>query len=158
MECSTDSVGTATTQASTPAVSESERFDGIDLLALSNSLATPFYAYLANAIRQRIAALQNVLVGMDAVVCFAVKANLTLAILQLMAEAGVGADMVSSVELRRSLRATIPASNIVFSGVGKSDAEAEVFVDDGRYALIRRRQSFEDMVVGEQAAKSWRAL
>ena len=97
--------------------------DGIDLHALGSALSTPFYAYSANAIRQRIADLQHELLGMDAVICFAVKANPTLAILQLMAKAGVGADIVSSGELRRSLRAGIPASKIVFSGVGKSDAE-----------------------------------
>jgi diaminopimelate decarboxylase len=98
---------------------------------LGNALATPFYAYSANAIRQRIANLQHALAGMDAVVCFAVKANPTLAILQLMAEAGVGADIVSSGELRRSLRAGIPASRIVFSGVGKSDAEIAEALEAG---------------------------
>jgi diaminopimelate decarboxylase len=108
-----------------------ERFDGIDLLSLGNALATPFYAYSANAIRQRIADLQHALAGMDAAVCFAVKANPTLAILQLMAEAGVGADIVSSGELRRSLRAGIPASRIVFSGVGKSDAEIAEALEAG---------------------------
>ena len=131
MECSTDSVATATTQASTPVVSESERFDGIDLLALGNALATPFYAYSANAIRQRIADMQHELRDLDAAICFAVKANPTLAILQLMAKAGVGADIVSSGELHRSLRAGIPASKIVFSGVGKSDAEIAEALDAG---------------------------
>ena len=131
LECSTDAAGSATTQLSSPAVSESGCFDGIDLHALGSALATPFYAYSANAIRQRIADLQHALAGMDAVVCFAVKANPTLAILQLMAEAGVGADIVSSGELRRSLRAGIPASRIVFSGVGKSDAEIAEALDVG---------------------------
>lgn len=131
MECSTDSAGAATTPASPSAVLESKQFDGIDLHALGNALATPFYAYSANAIRQRIAGLQHELLGMDAVICFAVKANPTLAILQLMAKAGVGADIVSSGELRRSLRAGIPASKIVFSGVGKSDAEIAEALDAG---------------------------
>lgn len=131
MECFIDSAGTATTQASPPAVAEGERFDGINLLALGNAVATPFYAYSANAIRQRIADLQHELLGLDAVICFAVKANPTLAILQLMAKAGVGADIVSSGELRRSLRAGIPASKIVFSGVGKSDAEIAEALDAG---------------------------
>jgi diaminopimelate decarboxylase len=125
LECSTDSVRTATTQASPSAIHLSQRFDGIDLHALGSALATPFYAYSANAVRQRIAGLQHALVGMNAVICFAVKANPTLAILQLMAEAGVGADIVSSGEMRRSLLAGIPASRIVFSGVGKSDAEID---------------------------------
>ena len=94
MECSTDAAESATTQPGTSAVSESGRFDGINLHALGNALATPFYAYSANAIRQRIADLQHALAGMDAIICFAVKAKPTLAILQLMAEAGVGADIV----------------------------------------------------------------
>lgn len=106
-------------------------FDGIDMVALGNALATPFYAYSANAIRQRITELQGALEGMDAVVCFAVKANPTLAILQLMAAAGVGADIVSSGELRRCLRAGISASRIVFSGVGKSDVEMAEALDAG---------------------------
>ncbi|KAF1707868.1 diaminopimelate decarboxylase [Pseudoxanthomonas sacheonensis] len=126
-----DSAGIAAAQASQPTVAETERFDGIDLLTLGNAIATPFYAYSANAIRQRIADLQQALAGMDAVVCFAVKANPTLAILQLMAKAGLGADIVSSGELRRSLRAGIPASRIVFSGVGKSDAEIAEALDAG---------------------------
>lgn len=131
MERTIDSAATEATQAVPSAAAETKRFDGIDLHALGNALATPFYAYSANAIRQRIADLQHHLRGMDAVVCFAVKANPTLAILQLMAESGVGADIVSSGELRRSLRAGIPASKIVFSGVGKSDAEIAEALDAG---------------------------
>jgi len=131
LECSTDSAEIAAAQTSRPAVPENGRFDGIDLLSLGNTQATPFYAYSANAIRQRIADLQHALAGMDAAVCFAVKANPTLAILQLMAEAGVGADIVSFGELRRSLRAGIPASRIVFSGVGKSDAEIAEALEAG---------------------------
>ena len=60
---------------------------------------------------------------MNALACYAAKANSNIAILQLMAEAGLGADIVSSGELRRSLRAGIPAERIVFSGVGKSADE-----------------------------------
>jgi diaminopimelate decarboxylase len=131
LECSTHLAGTAKTQSGPSTAPEGKCFDGIDLLALGNALTTPFYVYSANAIRQRIADLQHQLRGMDAVICFAVKANPTLAILQLMAEAGVGADIVSSGELRRSLRAGIPASKIVFSGVGKSDAELAEALDAG---------------------------
>ena len=67
--------------------------------------------------------LQTALRGIDALICYAAKANSNIAILQLMAEAGLGADIVSSGEMRRSLRAGIPAERIVFSGVGKSADE-----------------------------------
>ncbi|MBF6025016.1 diaminopimelate decarboxylase [Lysobacter niastensis] len=98
-------------------------FDGVDLQALAAQMPTPFYAYSASAIRQRIAALQDTLEGLDARICYAVKANSNTAVLQLMARHGVGADIVSAGELRRSLRAGIEASRIVFSGVGKTEAE-----------------------------------
>ncbi|MBT2143616.1 MULTISPECIES: diaminopimelate decarboxylase [unclassified Rhodanobacter] len=98
-------------------------FDGVDLRQLAERIPTPFHAYSASAIRQRIDELQAALAGLDATICFAVKANPNLAILQLMANAGVGADIVSVGELRRALNAGIPAERIVFSGVGKSADE-----------------------------------
>lgn len=98
-------------------------FDGVDLRLLAERIPTPFHAYSANAIRARIAGLQEALLGLDATLCYAVKANSNIAILQLMAEAGVGADIVSSGELWRALQAGIPAERIVFSGVGKTAGE-----------------------------------
>jgi diaminopimelate decarboxylase len=98
-------------------------FDGVDLHQLAERIPTPFHAYSATAIRQRIEGLQSALGGLDATICFAVKANPNLAILQLMANAGVGADIVSVGEMRRSLHAGMPPERIVFSGVGKSADE-----------------------------------
>ncbi|HZY32878.1 MAG TPA: diaminopimelate decarboxylase [Rhodanobacter sp.] len=112
----------ATMDASSTPTSHSH-FDGVDLRQLAERIATPFHAYSASAIRQRISELQSALAGLDAGICFAVKANSNLAILQLMANAGVGADIVSVGELRRALNAGMPAERIVFSGVGKSADE-----------------------------------
>ena len=97
--------------------------DGVDLQLLAERMPTPFHAYSASAIQQRIEALKTALAGLDATICFAVKANPNLAILQLMANAGLGADIVSVGELRRALNAGMPAERIVFSGVGKSADE-----------------------------------
>jgi diaminopimelate decarboxylase len=105
--------------------------DGVDLPALAKRVGTPCHVYSASAIRERVATLQAALQGLDALVCYAVKANTNLAILQLMAEAGLGADIVSSGELRRSLRAGIPAGRVVFSGVGKSADEIAEALADG---------------------------
>lgn len=112
----------------TTATAESGRddgawLDGVDLEALARRVGTPCHVYSATAIRNRIESLHTSLQGLDAVICYAVKANSNLAILQLMAEAGVGADIVSAGELHRALRADIPAKCIVFSGVGKSTDE-----------------------------------
>ncbi|HWU78422.1 MAG TPA: diaminopimelate decarboxylase [Rhodanobacter sp.] len=102
---------------------DNTHFDGVDLRALACAIGTPSHVYSATAIRRRIDQLHTALHGLDAELCFAVKANSNLAILQLMNEAGVGADIVSAGELQRSLKAGIPATRIVFSGVGKSEDE-----------------------------------
>jgi len=97
--------------------------DDVDLDALASRLGTPLYVYSANAIRRRIRSLQAALQGVDALICFAVKANSNRGVLSLMHEQGVGADIVSAGELWRALHAGIPPERIVFSGVGKSELE-----------------------------------
>jgi diaminopimelate decarboxylase len=106
-------------------------FDGVDLRALAARLGTPLHAYSANAIRRRIGELQAALHGLDATICYAVKANSNRAILELMAAAGLGADIVSAGELQRALAAGIPAARIVFSGVGKSADEIDAALAAG---------------------------
>ena len=131
LESTTGAVAVIEAPAVTPAGPVRVQFDGVDLEALSRQVPTPFHAYSANAIRERIGGLQRALHGLDAVICFAVKANANIAILQLMAEAGVGADIVSIGELQRSLRAGIPAERIVFSGVGKTELEIDAALAAG---------------------------
>jgi diaminopimelate decarboxylase len=97
--------------------------DGIDLDTLAAREGTPLHVYSTGAIRARIDGLQSALRGLDALLCYAVKANSNRAILQLMADSGVGADIVSGGELWRALRAGIAPSKIVFSGVGKREDE-----------------------------------
>ncbi|UGB38411.1 diaminopimelate decarboxylase [Frateuria soli] len=106
-------------------------FDGVDLHALAARLGTPLYAYSANAIRRRIGELQAALHGLDATICYAVKANSNRAILELMSAAGLGADIVSAGELQRALAAGIPAGRMVFSGVGKTDGEIDAALAAG---------------------------
>jgi diaminopimelate decarboxylase len=103
----------------------------IDVAALAKRIPTPLYAYSAGAIRRRINSLKSALQGLDTTICFAVKANSNLAILRLMADEGLGADIVSAGELQRCLRAGIPAQRIVFSGVGKTDDEIAVALTAG---------------------------
>src|SRR5690606_22356257 len=105
--------------------------DGVDLHGLARELGTPLWVYSAAALRARIAELGSALEGIDAQVCYAVKANPTHAVLSMMASAGWGADIVSAGELRRALAAGIPAAQIVFSGVGKTAAEMAEALDAG---------------------------
>ena len=105
--------------------------DGVDLPALARRVGTPCHVYSASAIRQRIDALQRALHGLDARVCYAAKANTNIAILQLVADAGLGADIVSGGELWCCLHAGIPADRIVFSGIGKTAEEIADALDAG---------------------------
>jgi diaminopimelate decarboxylase len=106
-------------------------FDGVDPSALAEAVGTPCHVYSTAAIRERIAGLHAALHDMRATLCYAVKANPNLAILKLMAAAGVGADIVSAGEMWRALRAGIPAGRIVFSGVGKRADEIVAALDAG---------------------------
>ena len=118
----------------------SSTWDGVDLHAVADVVGTPFYAYSATTIRERIGMLQIALRGLEAGICYAVKANPNLGLLKLMADAGLGADIVSVGELRRALRAGIPPSRIVFSGVGKREEELveALAVGIGRYNVESR--------------------
>ena len=108
-----------------------EAFRQVDLAALAAREGTPLYVYSAPALRQRVRALRDALAGLDAGIRYAVKANGNGAVLRLLAEEGAGADIVSGGELERALRAGIAAADIVFSGVGKSDAEIALALDVG---------------------------
>ena len=114
---------TSTTASAEAVIADGAHLDGVDLEILAQRVGTPLQAYSASAIRQRIQTLQRALQGLDTLVCYAVKANSNLAVLQLIADAGLGADIVSAGELWRSLRAGLPANRIVFSGVAKSAEE-----------------------------------
>jgi diaminopimelate decarboxylase len=122
---------TAPTAHADPACADETCLDGVELPALARRVGTPCHVYSASAIRQRIEALQTALHGLDARICYAAKANSNIAILQLMAEAGLGADIVSGGELWCCLHAGIPADRIVFSGVGKTAEEIAEALDAG---------------------------
>jgi len=122
---------TATTAHADPASADKACWDGVDLPAVARRVGTPCHVYSASTIRERIDALQAALHGLDALVCYAAKANSNIAILQLMANAGLGADIVSGGELWRCLYAGIPAERIVFSGVGKTADEIASALDAG---------------------------
>ena len=96
-------------------------FDGIPLAGIAARHGTPCWVIGADTLRRRMRLLAQAMDGIA--IHYAVKANDHLAVLGLVAEAGLGADVVSGGELLRALRAGIPAGRIVFSGVGKTRAE-----------------------------------
>jgi diaminopimelate decarboxylase len=93
------------------------------LSALAREYGTPLYVYSRNAMLAALSSYREPLAGRRHLVCYAMKANSTLAVLQTFAEAGCGFDIVSGGELERVLAVGVPGERIVFSGVGKTRAE-----------------------------------
>lgn len=107
------------------------RLEGHALAELGRRFGTPLYVYSRAAMRDALAAYQRALQGRHHLVCYAMKANSNLAVLQTFAQAGCGFDIVSGGELERVLAAGGEASRIVFSGVGKTPAEMRQALDAG---------------------------
>lgn len=97
--------------------------EGVALKTIAAQVGTPFYCYSAAALRAAMNEFNRGLKGMNASVCYAMKANSSLAVIRLFAEMGAGADIVSEGEMKRALAAGVPADRIVYSGVGKKATE-----------------------------------
>ncbi len=122
-------------------------FDPALLAAIAARVGTPAYVYGANLIRAQFHALDDALQGIPHRVCYSVKANGNLAVLRVLQQAGAGADIVSSGELRRVLAAGFAPDTIVFSGVGKTAAEIEEAIGAGIGFLNIESASEVDVVV-----------
>ena len=92
---------------------------------IASAVGTPFYCYSHATLVRHAEVFKTALTAVRPLICFAVKANSNIAVLKTLAQAGLGADVVSGGELRRALAAGIPAEKIVFSGVGKTREEME---------------------------------
>jgi diaminopimelate decarboxylase len=104
--------------------------DGADLTTLADKYATPLYVYSAAQITQRFQLFQQAFGNRPHTICYAVKANSSLAILRLLATQGAGFDIVSGGELERVRKAHKPAlKKVVFSGVGKQTWEIDAALD-----------------------------
>jgi diaminopimelate decarboxylase len=97
--------------------------ENVPLDVIAETYGTPVYVYSSAAVLERYQAYADAFTGIDAMVCYGVKANSNTALLRVLARAGAGADIVSVGELRKALAAGVPAGRIVFSGVGKTAAE-----------------------------------
>ena len=97
--------------------------EGVALTGLAERHGTPAFVYSRAAIEARWRAYAQAFAGRDALICYAVKANSNLAVLNLMARLGSGFDIVSAGELERVLRAGGAPDKTVFSGVGKRTQE-----------------------------------
>ena len=110
--------------------------EGVALEALADTVGTPVYVYSSATLTRHYAVLREAAdahrasLG-EALIAYAVKANSNLSVLATLAQLGCGADTVSEGEIRRALAAGVPASKIIFSGVGKTDAELAFAITAG---------------------------
>src|SRR3569623_295995 len=97
--------------------------EDVDVSRLAQAVGTPFYCYSTATLERHYRVFTEAFAGVDALVCYAMKANSNQSVLRTLARLGAGADVVSGGELMRARAAGIPANKIVFSGVGKTEAE-----------------------------------
>ena len=109
--------------------------DGVSLTSLATTHGTPLYVYSANTIRDHFTRLDAGLGELDHLVCFAMKANSNLAVLNLLAKAGAGFDIVSGGELFRVVKAGGDPSKCTFAGVGKTRDEIVYALQQGVYSF-----------------------
>ena len=99
--------------------------EDVNLAALAGEIGTPFYCYSTATLTRHYDVLARAFADLDALICFAVKANSNQSVLSTLARLGAGMDVVSEGELRRARAAGVPASRIIFAGVGKTTSEME---------------------------------
>jgi len=103
--------------------------EAVDLAALAQAVGTPFYCYASATLERHYRVFANAFADVDALVCYAMKANSNQAVIATLARLGAGADVVSAGELLRARSAGVPADKIMFSGVGKTEHELALAVE-----------------------------
>lgn len=105
--------------------------ENVSIPAIAERVGTPFYCYSTATLTRHYEVFAGAFSDVDALVCYAMKANSNQAVLTTLAKLGSGADVVSEGEMRRALAAGIPASKILFSGVGKTAREMDFALEAG---------------------------
>jgi diaminopimelate decarboxylase len=105
--------------------------EDVALTEIAAAVGTPFYCYSTATLERHFRLFDEALAGMDHLVCYAMKAASNVAILKVLAEQGAGMDVVSGGEYLRAKAAGVPGERIVFSGVGKTEAEMRLALEGG---------------------------
>ena len=107
------------------------KLNGLDLIRLAEQFGTPLFVYSKGAMLSALASYQRALQGRRHLICYAMKANSSLAVLQTFAQAGCGFDIVSGGELMRVVAAGGEPNKVVFSGVGKTREDMRLALQHG---------------------------
>jgi diaminopimelate decarboxylase len=105
--------------------------EAVDLVEVAAAVGTPFYCYSTATLRRHYEVFAGAFADVDALVCYAMKANSNQAVVKTLAALGAGADVVSGGELARARGAGIAPDKIMFSGIGKTASELALAVDEG---------------------------
>ena len=105
--------------------------EAVSLDALASAVGTPFYCYSTATLERHYKVFAGAFADVNALVCYAMKANSNQAVVATLAKLGAGADVVSEGELMRARLAGVPADKIMFSGLGKTARELSLAVDEG---------------------------
>ena len=117
--------------------------EDVPVKEIAAKVGTPFYLYSAKTLERHIEAFQEALSDLNHLVCFAVKANSNLQVLNLLGKKGAGADIVSGGELFRAVKAGIDPKKIIYSGVGKTKDEIHQALEAG--ILMFNIESMQEM-------------
>jgi diaminopimelate decarboxylase len=105
--------------------------ENVDLSVLADAVGTPFYCYATATLERHYRVFAQAFADVDALICYAMKANSNQAVIATLARLGAGADVVSEGELLRARAAGIVPQKIMFSGVGKTARELALAVEEG---------------------------
>ena len=105
--------------------------EDVSLARIAEAVGTPFYCYSTATLERHYRVLQQAFAGLDALICYAIKANSNQAVIATLARLGAGMDVVSEGELRRARAADVPSEKIIFAGVGKTREEMAYALGEG---------------------------
>lgn len=131
--------------------------EGVELATIAREVGTPVYVYGSAHVVDRYRSLAAALAERPTLICYAVKANGSLAILRTLARLGAGADIVSIGELERALDAGVPPNKIVFSGVGKRSSEIDAALAVGIRSINVESEDELEQVAARARATGQRA-
>ena len=109
--------------------------EDVSLRQIADEVGSPVYVYSVATLERHYQAFADGVSGLNPLVCFAVKANSNIAVIKTLARLGAGADVVSVGELKRAMVAGVPASKIIYSGVGKSEVDLRAALNAGVHQI-----------------------
>src|SRR5271163_5080750 len=127
--------------------------EAVDLNVIADAIGTPFYCYSSATIERHYKVFAGAFADVDALICYAMKANSNQAVIATLARLGAGADVVSEGELLRARAAGVPPQKIMFSGVGKTARELALAVEQGILCVNVESEGELELLASIAAAK-----